>query len=256
MIITLLTDFGLSDPYVGIMKGVMLSICPEACVVDISHSISPQHIDMASFILIKAIPYFPKGTIHCVVVDPGVGSDRKTLIVQADGHFFVAPDNGVLKRIFHGSSNSRVFHAVRPEYCLKKVSQTFHGRDIFAPAAAHLANGVDPEQIAVPCNQYIRGDIREPVLQKEQIIGEVIYFDRFGNAITNISECMLKNRNNIQIVAGDQIINGLVSAYSQAKTGEPLAIIGSFENLEIAVREGSARAEIPLKERDKIKILF
>ncbi|MBN2102803.1 SAM-dependent chlorinase/fluorinase [bacterium] len=256
MIITLLTDFGLSDPYAGVMKGVILGICPEARLVDISHDITPQNIEMAAFILEKSVPYFPTDTIHCVVVDPGVGTSRKVLIARVKGHLFVAPDNGVLKRIINTAQAHEVFHADRAEFFLKKISATFHGRDIFAPLAAHLANGVKPEQIGEPLDQYVRGEIREPELQKGRITGEIIYFDRFGNAVTNISRTMLKGLGNIRIDIRHHTIQGLVSAYSQVKPGEPLAIIGSFENLEIAVREGSAREQIPLKYGDKITVLF
>lgn len=252
MIVTLLTDFGLSDPYVGVMKGVMLNICPEARLVDISHGIPPQQVDAAAFVLGKSYGYFPDGTIHCVVVDPGVGSERKALIVRAERHVFVAPDNGVLKSIFHAFSKCDVFEVCQKDYFLKKISRTFHGRDIFAPVAAHLAGGVRPESIGVPFDGYIRGEIHEPAVEKDRIVGRIVYFDRFGNAVTNIPEALLRNAKKLRVIAGNYSIDGLASTYNQVKMGDPLAVIGSFGKLEIAIREGSAKEKLFLNLKDEV----
>ena len=256
MVITLLTDFGLSDPYVGVMKGVILNICPASRIVDITHDIPPQCVDMASFVLGKSYPYFPAGSIHCIVVDPGVGSDRKILVAATDQYMFIAPDNGVLEPVFCSAGDCMIYQVTASDYFLPDVSCTFHGRDIFAPVAAHLAKGIRPEQVGEPVRQVVRLQERKPVISQNRITGEVIFCDRFGNAVTNIHFETLKNRGNFRIILGSYSIEGLQSAYSDVKAGQPLAIIGSYGNLEIAVREGSACSTLGINPGDKINIEF
>src|SRR5580692_5562992 len=183
--ITLTTDFGTADHYVGAMKGVILGISPHARIVDITHEIAPQDVNEAAFVIAQAWRYFPKGTIHVVVVDPGVGSARRPVLCEAEGQFFIAPDNGVLSMVYDSSrhkvraiSNSRLF--------LKKVSRTFHGRDVFAPAAAHLSKGMAPEKFGKMILDYARDGVVKPVrLSANEWNGVVLKTDRFGNLITN-----------------------------------------------------------------------
>src|SRR5580698_831658 len=184
-ILTLTTDFGVSDHYVGVMKGVILGICPDAQIVDISHQVSPYAIAEGAFLIAQAYPAFPRGTIHVVVVDPGVGSDRRPVLVEAAGQFFVTPDNGVLAMIF-----AREKHVVREisnaQYFRIPVSQTFHGRDIFAPVAAHIAAGVGASSIGGTITDYVRPSFGKPRQAGPSTwTGEILHVDRFGNVVTN-----------------------------------------------------------------------
>jgi S-adenosylmethionine hydrolase len=254
MIITLLTDFGLADPYAAIMKGVILGLCPDVTLVDISHEVPPQDIRSAAFMLESAFRYFPDGTIHCVVIDPDVGSSRAVLIVRAFAQTFIAPDNGVLAGIFEACPDHKVYQAVGKEYILAELSLTFHGRDIFAPVAAHLANGVPIEKIGIPAEKYCRGEIGHATIEGDHITGEIVYIDRFGNAVTNIHRSMLEGKPGIELKIGKNCIKRLSFIYAEVKTGEPLALIGSQNMLEISVREGSAKAFFGFKPGDRIII--
>ncbi|HJT90289.1 MAG TPA: SAM-dependent chlorinase/fluorinase, partial [Bryobacteraceae bacterium] len=184
-ILTLTTDFGLSDHYVGTMKGVILNICPRAQIVDISHQVAPFGIAQGAYLIAQAYPYFPPKTVHVIVVDPGVGSERRPILVEAAGQYFVAPDNGVLAMIF-----AREKHTARiisnPRYFLQPVSRTFHGRDIFSPAAAHVAAGVPPRRLGNRIDDYIRPRFAAPAPAGKGVwTGQVLHVDRFGNLITN-----------------------------------------------------------------------
>ena len=255
-IITLTTDFGTSDAYVGTMKGVILGINPNVRLVDITHAVPPQDIHEAAFTIRAAYPYFPKGTIHTVVVDPGVGSDRQAIVCEIDGAFFVCPDNGVLSYLLQDIDGS-VEHRVEavavqnPVYHLPEVSNTFHGRDIFAPVAAHLSRGVRLANIGPPVENLVRFPIPMPDMSGDTITGQIVKVDRFGNAITNISESALAGD-----VSGYEInvqgvrLTRLNRAYAESAVGEPLAIIGSFGLLEIAINGGSAEKQLGLKRGD------
>jgi S-adenosyl-L-methionine hydrolase (adenosine-forming) len=183
-IVTLLTDFGLEDPYVGIMKGVILKINPDVAIVDITHAISPQDVKEAAFIINEYQSYFQAGTVHVAVVDPTVGSERRPLVLSKDGQFFVGPDNGIFSRLIRGSTG--IYEIRNKDFMLENMSFTFHGRDIFAPAAAHLASGVQPSAFgpAIENPVYLTGIL--PVIVEGALSGEVVRLDRFGNAITNI----------------------------------------------------------------------
>jgi len=254
-IITLLTDFGDRDGFVGMMKGVMLSINPRVKIVDISHHVPSQDIETGAFVLKNSYHYFPPGTIHVAVVDPGVGSERRILAVAADEYFFIAPDNQILKYIFHTIETLTVIEVLNRKFFLNEVSQTFHGRDIFAPVAAHLSSGVPIENLGSVIHDYDRGEIDVPVITDEKIIGRIIYSDKFGNLITNISEASLRKRS-YSIVIGSLIITRLSQSYADAGIGQPLAIIGSSGYLEIAVRNGNARQQLSLKRGDFVHIYF
>ena len=196
-IITLTTDFGTSDAYVGVMKGVILGINLHVQIVDITHAVPPQDIHEAAFLIHSAHHYFPKGTIHVIVVDPGVGSDRRAIVCQIDGAFFVCPDNGILTYLLQTIENAEelsgnVVAIQNQTYCLPEVSNTFHGRDIFAPVAAHLSLGIPLDDIGLPAHNLIRFPMPPITISDGKLVGEIIKIDSFGNAITNISAAALR----------------------------------------------------------------
>lgn len=256
MIITLLTDFGLSDPYVGSMKGVILNINPDVRIIDITHDISPQNVDEAAFVLKRVYSYFPRGTIHVVVVDPGVGSERAILAVQAESYIFLAPDNGVLKYIFDDDADARVFRLTNHAYFLEKVSHTFHGRDIFAPVAAHVSKGVTLERLGESFHDYVVGNVKKPVEGKTEIIGEIIHIDKFGNGVTNIDGTLLKGRSKIMIRIKGHELDELCRAYTDVPVGEPLALVGSGGTLEISVHRGDAKQRMGFLVGDSVTVVI
>jgi S-adenosylmethionine hydrolase len=240
--ITLTTDFGTSDHFVGTMKGVILGISPRARIVDITHEIAPQDVNEAAFVIAQAWRYFPKGTIHVVVVDPGVGSARRAILCEAEGQFFVAPDNGVLSRIYD-SSRHKVRVISNEKLFLKSVSKTFHGRDVFAPAAAHLSKGLAPAKFGKLIHDCIRNFLSKPArLSRHDWNGAVLKVDRFGNLITNfhIDEFPDAIEKPIELRAGLERITRLATTYAETATGELLAIVGSSGYIEVVVNQGSA----------------
>lgn len=259
-IITLTTDFGTSDTYVGIMKGVILSINPQAQIVDLTHAIPPQDIYEAAFSIYAARSYFPHGTIHVIVVDPGVGSDRQAIVSHIDKAFFVCPDNGVLSYLLH-SVESEEGHPINSvaiqnsAYYLPEVSNTFHGRDIFAPVAAHLSLGVPLADIGPSVQTLVQLPIQMPELSGNTLTGHIVKIDRFGNAITNIPETAIARLEGAsttgmpiyEIRVGSVRLNRLNRAYAESGVGKPLAIIGSYGLLEIAVNGGNAEKQLNLK---------
>jgi S-adenosylmethionine hydrolase len=183
-VITLLTDFGLKDPYAGIMKGVILSINPNVTIVDITHEVNPQDIREGAFIVEEYYQYFPEGTIHLCVVDPTVGSVRRPIVIAKNNHLFVGPDNGIFTLLYKGGYEAYIIES--PDFMLREISSTFHGRDIFAPAAAHLSTGLHPSAFGSMIHDTVRFADILPVIEGNRLVGEVVRFDRFGNAITNI----------------------------------------------------------------------
>lgn len=257
-LIALLTDFGLTDPYVGIMKGVMRGICPDADFVDISHGVRPQAVGQAAFLLATSHLHFPDGTIFLCVVDPGVGSDRAALALKTDRHLYVAPDNGLLSLVWRQAKARAAHMIVEQRYRLPEVSHTFHGRDIFAPAAAHLAAGVPIEALgpSVPDIEelsFASARREEPTCLR----GEIVHIDHFGNLITNIRQSDLPRgveASALQIQVADRAVQGLVTTYSAAGVGEPLAHIGSSGMLEIAVRRGHAAKHFGVDVGDAVRL--
>lgn len=247
-IITLLTDFGQIDGFVGVMKGVMLNIFPKVRFVDISHEIQSGQIAGAAFLLHTSAGYFPTGAVHLVVVDPGVGSERRPIACQTRNHYFVAPDNGVLEFIYRDEIDFTVYHLNKPGFFLPHTSNTFHGRDIFAPVAARLASGMALAQMGKPITNYARLNIAEPILKPNHIMAQVVHMDRFGNLITLISERILdlqeQRPDQFRIQAGTQSIKGIGKTYSSVGPGELVAYIGSSGYLEIAVRGGNAAEQL------------
>jgi len=262
-IITLITDFGLADEYVGVMKGVILARAPEANIVDISHGITRQNILQAALLLKSAYGFFPKGTVHLIVVDPGVGSDRRLVLLQADGHLFLAPDNGVLSLVLEAECFETAFDVKCEQFYLSPVSSSFHGRDILAPVAAQVAAGLEPAEVGpvIMSNSLNKLKIAQAVIDTRQgrIAGEVVAVDCFGNLQTNIGENCLKDIITVENMAvkvkvKNKTINGIKSAYSQKAHGCLLAIIGSRGFLEIAVNQGSAASFLNVRVGDSVEI--
>ncbi len=245
-IISLLSDFGLRDPYVAEMKAVILSICRDASIIDISHEIEKFNVRMGAFVLAQAARYFPRGTIHVAVVDPGVGTARRPIIVETERSLYVGPDNGLLILAAQNEGIRHVYEIANPRYMLKKVSRTFHGRDIFSPAAAHLAKGAEPSTFGPEIRDPVRPSFSSPEIRGETIIGEVIHIDGFGNLITNISEGNLKAFGisegvNLHVqLGGRKMTLKLCSSYDEAPRNKPLSIIGGTGFLEISVNRGDA----------------
>lgn len=254
-IVTLLSDFGLRDHFVAAMKGVMLGLNPELTFVDISHSIPPQDVFSAAFTLGQAWDCFPAGTIHLAVVDPGVGGARKGLAASAGGHFFVAPDNGILSHVLASREDSAVVEITAEHYYRKPVSATFHGRDIFAPIAAWISRGIPLAQLgpAVP------NPVRLPVppikrVQDALIQGVVLAVDHFGNLVTNLRPEDVPRA--FKIVAGKQEITRRYATYAEGAAGEFFVVAGSTGYLEIAVRNGSAAERLNMKPGFPIGVIL
>jgi len=257
MIITLITDFGIEDGYVGIMKGVMLSINPNLTIVDITHQIPPFDITAAQLVLNSSYRFFPLNTIHLIVVDPGVGTDRKPIMVKSKDYFFIAPDNGVLTPILLKEEKKEIYHLNKPEYFLSKVSSTFHGRDIFAPVAAQLSLGIPYKKIGTIINEAFISPLPSPSVSNFELLGEIIHIDRFGNAISNISKddfLSFVKEDSFIIEINGIFIDKISSSYLDSKREKPLALFDSFDLLEIAIREGNFSKLFGIEKKQAIKI--
>jgi S-adenosylmethionine hydrolase len=262
-IISLITDFGTRDEYVGLMKAVILGIDPAAVIVDVSHSIEPQDVAQAAFMLESAYRYFPAGSLHLVVVDPGVGTDRAILYLETEQQRFLAPDNGVLSLLMSPDRELRLRRVENSRLRRPAVSPTFHGRDIIAPAAAHLSKGLDAQRLGPETDAaktvHISG-LRAGLASDGTLLGRVIHIDRFGNLITNIDAIALRQLETIQagrspvVVIGDLVVTAIVRTYAEGGAGRPLALIGSRGYLEIAVRAGSAQALTHARRGDPVRV--
>lgn len=241
-ILTLTTDFGLSDHYVGAMKGVILGICPKAQIVDITHGIGAYEIAEGAFAIAQAWRCFPKGTVHVVVVDPGVGTARRPILMEAAGHRFIAPDNGVLSMIY-GREKARIRVITNDRYFRKPVSSTFHGRDIFSPVAAHVAAGVAPSKMGKLIDDYLRPAFQSPVqVGKRRWNGSILKVDHFGNIVTNFhsEEFRDLDRRTFAFAVGPREVSVLARNYSESSPGELFAVIGSSGYYEISLAQASA----------------
>ena len=241
-LITFTTDFGLSDHFVGVMKGVVAGVAPAARIIDISHNVAPYNVTEAAFLVAEAWPYFPKRTIHVVVVDPGVGSSRRPILAEAGGQFFVAPDNGVLSMVFDAAPH-KVRVISNPRFMRRDISRTFHGRDVFAPAAAHLAKGAQAAAFGKLIHDYIRIGMTRPALKgKDSWRGTILKVDRFGNLITNFAAREFPGINSrpFEMRAGAQRIHRLALTYAETDVGDLFVIVGSSGYLEIAANQTSA----------------
>lgn len=256
--ITLLTDFGAEDGYVGAMKGVILSINPRAAIIDISHQIPPQDIMAGAFVLSQAAPFFPKGTIHMAIVDPGVGGKRRPILIRTDRYFFVGPDNGIFDIALQRENIKQKIHLTSRKYFLGYISSTFHGRDIFSPVAAYLSLGIDPALFGKNIKRAAKLDFKKPVARDGKITGRIIHIDRFGNLITNIDERLLKmvfkNRPFKAKVSGAIIKKNLLS-YAYAKENEAVSLIGSSGLLEISVKEKSASRALGIGRGGLVEVI-
>jgi hypothetical protein len=262
-IITLITDFGLADEYVGVMKGVILGIDPAARIVDVTHAIEPRDTAQAAFTLAAAYPQFPPGSIHVVVVDPGVGTERRLLCLESDGHFFLGPDNGVLTPPLRRAPESGLRLLQNPALRRPEVSPTFHGRDILAPAAAHLSRGVPAERLgpAVDREAALRlAGMEAETAPDGAVIGRIVHIDRFGNLITNIHRDLLAASGveipgtAARIEVGGRRLRGVSETYARVEAGRPLTLIGSRGLLEIAVNSGSARDFFRSRRGDPVRV--
>ena len=256
-VIALLTDFGARDHYAGTMKGVIMGICPDAMIVDITHDITAHDVLEGSLQLAAAYRYFPHGTIFLVVVDPGVGSARRGIAAETADYRFVAPDNGVLTAALREDPPRRVVELTERRYARPTVSRTFEGRDRFAPAAAWLAKGIQLSALGRPANDYHQLDIPRPAVSDDTLTGVVLQIDRFGNLVTNIDrktfDAFVRHQA-IQIVAAGQSVGRLVSTYSEIGPEEVCALFGSSDHLELAAHTGSAEARLGIGRFAAIEI--
>lgn len=271
--ITLTTDFGTQDAYVSAMKGVMLSIAPDARLVDITHHISPQDVMEAAFVLQGALPYFPAGTVHLVVVDPGVGSERRAIALQYNDQWFVGPDNGVFSLLLNQEPPDAIVELDQPEaWRTDTPSATFHGRDIFAPAAARLAAGAALKDIGTPIDEMSSLRWALPMVVQHTVEGWVVHIDRFGNCITNIQRDTIaeafpsidpdhltapnpKKPLPLKCYVGSTILDALHPTYAAVAEGDPLMLFGSSGFLEIAVNGGHAAELLNIRKSDAVKLL-
>jgi S-adenosylmethionine hydrolase len=260
-LITLMTDFGLKDGNIGVIKGVILGIAPQAQMVDISHLIPPQDVAEAALILLRAVPYFPPETVHIVVVDPGVGTARRPMAARIGRQFFVGPDNGVITLLLEYAEQHdwpvAFFHLNQPHFWLPEVSHVFHGRDIFAPTAAHLANGKTLAELGSPISDPVRLALPKPKHTSSGWQGEVIHVDHFGNAATNIRAEHLAGVDPSQITVrlGNMTITGLVRTFGERPPGDVVALFGSTGNLIISVVNGSAAGQLGVKVGNSVQVI-
>ena len=283
--IVLTTDFGLSDAFVGVMKGVILNINPHATIVDLTHDIGPQDLRQGSFVLGVNHTYFPVGTIHVAVVDPGVGTDRRAIVLETPSAIFVAPDNGLLSQVVQGFMESdhqlegghetaglpphlKAYELTNVQYRLNPVSNTFHGRDIFSPAAAHLSLGVGPEEMGPRVFRMVYRPLPKPTGQEQSVVGEVIYVDRFGNLVTNISSASMVSHDldpsSVRVYISGRQIQGLSRTFHDTIPGVTLqhdglpivALIGSNGYLEVAVRDGNAAEALGIGVGAQVRVSF
>jgi S-adenosylmethionine hydrolase len=245
-ILTLTTDFGLGGPYVAALKGVLLDLAPGTQLVDVCHTIAPQNILEGGFVLAGIVDVFPKGTVHLVVVDPGVGTDRRLIVVATAGQWFVLPDNGLITGVVRGRTPEGVWEITNPDLRRAVVSATFHGRDILAPAAAHLLRGGSPDQLGPPRTKFVTLRNFEPTADEHGFVGEVIFRDTFGNLITNVNVDRLAGTppESWTIEIAGERIHGMVRTYGDRPTGTLIALVGSCGWVEVAVVNGDAARQL------------
>ncbi|RJP83373.1 MAG: hypothetical protein C4522_01185 [Desulfobacteraceae bacterium] len=262
-IITLMTDFGISDPYVGVMKGVILGINPKANIVDITHLIEPQNIVQAGWAVADIYSYFPKGTIHVVVVDPGVGTGRRIIALKTADRIFLTPDNGILTLLFDIIDNYHVYEITNAHYFLEKISHTFHGRDIFAPVAAHLSAGIRLEEMGKKVSRQglVRFALQKPSVDEQFTLrGTIISIDHFGNLITNIDKTLFDitysedTRSQLKFRIKEHIIEGVSLNYMGVEVNQPLVLFGSNGLLEISIHSGNASRYFQVRTGEPVLI--
>ena len=253
--ITLTSDFGLKDSYVAQMKGVIYTINPAATLIDITHDVEKFNIRMGAFMLSSAASYFPKGTVHVSVVDPGVGTERRAILVQTKQGFFIGPDNGVLVLAAQSQNIEHIYYLTNDEFMLPQVSSTFHGRDVFASAAAHLDKGVKPSEFGPEINDAVIPDFTSVKRRRGSFIGEVLHIDNFGNVITNINQKEISHAKTVNVKLRNLSLKlTFGKTYAQAKLQNPIMLIGSHGFLEIALNQDSAAEKLHAKAGDKIEV--
>jgi len=242
-IVTLTTDFGSQDPFGAILKGVIAGRAPTARVIDVTHGVPPHDVLAGALILRHTVPYFPPRTIHLVVVDPGVGSERRALCVETQRALLVGPDNGVLSLAAPSIEIRRIIHVTEERFFLSPRSATFHGRDVFAPVAAALAANTPPDRLGAEVPDMNRLQVPRVTREPHALRGQVIYVDHFGNLVTNVSDTELASlaSSSPRIAIGTAHLQGMSPSYAAVERGKPLAVLNSWGLVEIAVREGSAR---------------
>lgn len=261
-IITLTTDFGLNDHFVGTIKGVILNIVPQAEIVDICHTVQAFDILDGALALAHSYPYYPPGTVHLVIVDPGVGSARRPIVASSEEHNFVAPDNGVLSLMYAREERLSVRHITSEHYFLQPLSNTFHGRDIFAPVAAYLAKGVNYEKFGDEITDYVRFNAPKPkAVDAKTFRGVVLRVDRFGNLITNftpedVPALFQPEPTGFKIVIGKREISNMRQNYAEGTPGEAFGILGSMGYLEIAANRGAAAQLVGAGKGAEVQIVL
>lgn len=257
-LITLTTDFGVQDHYVGVLKAVILSIAPDIRLIDISHDIPPQDIMAGAWVVRNSAMLFPPGSVHLVVVDPGVGTSRKPIAMQIEKQFFVGPDNGIFSLIAD-QYDHRAVELTESSFWRLNPSKTFHGRDIFAPVAACLATGTELNELGSPLESLETYRWAVPISDRDGVQGWIMHIDRFGNLITNIPEEMIAETGegaNLKIYVGNTILNNLVETFGEVLEGEPAAYIGSSGMLEIAINKGNAHEMLGVEKGAQISIVI
>jgi S-adenosylmethionine hydrolase len=259
-VITLTTDFGLRNGFVGIMKGVIYGIAPQVEIVDISHAIAPQDVHEGAFTLWRAVPFFPAGTVHVYVVDPGVGTQRRALAAHLGDYYFVGPDNGLLTPLIEEAERNNkpieFIHLNNPKYWLPKISRTFHGRDIFAPSAAHFASGVSLKELGTPFHDPVRMELPRPEKMENGWIAHITVIDIFGNLTTDLPASTLQGRTEVLFRVRGAEVQGIVESYGHKQTGQLVAVIDSEDYLEIAVVNGSAAQQLGAEVGNTVEVIY
>ena len=252
--IALLTDFGYKDIFVGILKGVILSINPRAAILDLSHGVRPRDIFHGSFLLDCALGYFPRGTVFCVVVDPGVGTDRRPVLIKTKDYYFVGPDNGVLWQAAQKNQMEAAIHLTQKAYFLEKISSTFHGRDIFVPIAAHLSLGMEIDKFGIPINDLLQLVLPVPEKNGNKLILTILDIDIYGNICLNITWEQFKAfvGDNFYLEVGNRQISRICTAYAFSRDSQPFLLSASSGYMEIAVKNGNAAEQLAIKCLDKV----
>jgi len=257
-IITLTTDFGLQDHYVSAMKAVMLGIAPDVRFVDVSHEIPAQDIMAGAWVVKNTAFLYPPGTVHLVVVDPGVGTSRHPIALKIRDQYFVGPDNGIFSLLFK-EYEYEAYKLNNSTYWAQGLSNTFHGRDVFAPVSAHLSTGVSLDEIGEPIDDLVTYHWAVPIADKDGLQGWVVHIDRFGNLITNISDKLIEDhlkRKSVKIYVGNTMLDKVVSTFGDVEEGEPAAFIGSSGMLEIGINKGNAARMLSVDKGAQISIVL
>src|SRR5512138_1642882 len=259
-ILTLTTDFGLRSGFVGIMKGVIYGIAPQVKIVDISHSIAPQDIREGALTLWRAAAFFPAGTIHVYVVDPGVGTQRRPLAARLGEHYFVGPDNGMLTPLIEAAEQAEQLvefvHLNNPKYWLPKISRTFHGRDLFAPVGAHLAKGISLSALGPRFNDPVRIELSHPVKTDTGWTAHITGIDTFGNLTTDLPASALKGQSDVLFRLRAAEVTGIVESYGNRQPGDLIALIDSEDYLEIALVNGSAAQQLGASVGEAVEVIY